>query len=475
MTADNTRSSDVRMRKKPAPHGTGTVFAVALSAMLLLGSATQASAESLMRALSSAYMNNPDIAAERARLRATDEGVAKAKSGWRPQVSVNANATVGHTHSNRSQPIVGKGVNYDSESVTISLTQPLFNGFKTVESVRQAKAAVKAGRQNLLAVEQQVLLDAVNAYMDVVRDREIVRLRRRNIDVLREQLKATRARFKVGEITKTDVEQAKAALAKARSDYAQARAQLAASMAAYERVVGHKPGALRFPRRLPPLPRSLRDALVRAERLNPAILAAAYQATAAEHGVKVAFGDLLPQLSVTASLTAKRDKREGSPVSRTRDARIMGTLTIPIYQGGMVHASVREARHNAEAARLGVSSARLTVRKQVAAAWSGLIAARQVIAAASAQVRAARAALDGVRQEYKVGSRTTLDVLNARQALLDAQVALVTARAEKIKAAYGLLAAIGELTATRLGLSVAAYDPTEHYRAVKNKLFGTER
>ena len=475
MTADSIRSADLQAKEKRARCGIGKGIAAVFSTLLLLGSAAQVSAESLMHALSSAYMNNPDIAAERARLRATDEGVAKAKSGWRPQVSVNANATVGHTHSNRAQPGVGKGVNYDSESVTISLTQPLFNGFKTVESVRQAKAAVKAGRQNLLAVEQQVLLDAVNAYMDVVRDREIVRLRRRNIDVLREQLKATRARFKVGEITKTDVEQAKAALAKARSDYAQARAQLAASMAAYERVVGHKPGALRFPRRLPPLPRSLQDALVRAERLNPAILAAAYQATAAEHGVKVAFADLLPQLSVTASVSAQRDKREGSPVSRTRDARIMGTLTIPIYQGGMVHASVREARHNAEAARLGVSSARLTVRKQVASAWSGLIAARQVIDAASAQVRAARAALEGVRQEYKVGSRTTLDVLNARQTLLDAQVALVTARAEKIKAAYGLLAAIGELTATRLGLSVAAYDPTEHYRAVKNKLFGTRR
>ncbi len=442
---------------------------------LLLPAAMVAHAETLRSALSQAYMNNPDIAAERARLRATDESVAKAKAGWRPQVSVSGTATWGHSHSSPASPTRGRGWDYNQQNVTISLNQPLFDGFKTLESVRQAKAGVKAGQQNLLAVEQKVLLDAANAYMNVVRDRQIVRLRRRNIQVLKEQLDATRARFAVGEVTKTDVQQAKAALAKARSDYAQAKAQLAASVAAYERVVGHKPGRLGFPRQLPRLPRTLQAALMRAERLNPSILAASYNARAAEHAIRVALADLYPKLSLSASFTASRNKNEGEVPVKTRDARIMGTLTIPLYQGGLVHASVREARHKAEAARLGEMSARQEVRKQVISAWNNLIAARQVIAAASAQVRAAKLAYEGVKEEYKVGSRTTLDVLNARQTLLDARVALVTARAAEIQAAYGLLAAIGELTATRLGLAVAAYDPAEHYKAVKNMWFGTRR
>jgi TolC family type I secretion outer membrane protein len=449
--------------------------AVLLAASLLVFTGAAASAETLRQALSRAYMNNPDIAAERARLRATDEGVAKAKSGWRPQVSVSGTATLGHTHTSPASPALGRGWDYNQQSVTITLNQPVFNGFKTVESVRQAKAGVQAGRQNLLAVEQQVLLDATMAYMDVVRDREIVRLRRRNIQVLKEQLAATQARFKVGEVTKTDVQQARAALAKARSDYAQAKAQLAASRANYERVVGHMPGRLRFPKRLPRLPRTLQAALARAERLNPGILAAAYNARAAEHAIKVALADLYPQLSLSASFTASRSKNEGQQATRSRDARIMGTLTIPIYQGGMVHASVREARHKAEAARLGEMSARQEVRKQVISAWNNLIAARQVIAAASAQVRAAKLAYEGVKEEYKVGSRTTLDVLNARQTLLDARVALISARTAEVQAAYGLLAAIGELTATRLGLAVAAYDPAAHYQAVKDKWFGLKR
>lgn len=438
----------------------------------ILAAAVPASAETLMQALSSAYGNNPDIAAERARLKATDEGVAKAKSGWRPSVFANGTAKTGVS---KTTPLPGSSKSYDYESVSITLTQPVFNGFKTVESVRSAKAAVRAGRQNLLAVEQQVLLDAATAYMNVVRDREILRLRARNITVLKEQLQSTIARYKVGEVTKTDVSQARAALAQARSDYAQAKAQLAATIAAYEKVVGHKPGRLKFPRSCPKLPLGLKDALARASRINPNILAAAYSQKAAEHNVKAVFGDLLPSVSIQASLSASRNKVEDSNSTKTRDASIMGTISIPIYQGGFVHASVREARHKAEAARLSVAVARRAVRQQVVSAWNNLIAARQVISAARAQVTASRRAYEGVREEYKAGSRTTLDVLNAQQTLLNARVSLVSARAAEMTAAFSLLAAIGELTAWRLGLKVAAYDPTEHYKAVKSKLFGTRR
>ncbi len=450
----------------------GLLPLLAGGALLFSSLASPAGAESLAAALSSAYLNNPQIAAERASLKATDMGVTKAKSGWRPQVFANGSVTVGHQHVNRP-PLPATGQNYDLENVSITLTQPVFSGFRTIESVRQAKAAVRAGRQNLLAVEQKVLLDAATAYMNVVRDRQILQLRRRNITVLQEQLEATQARFRVGEITKTDVSQARAALAAARSAHAQARAALAASRAAYEQAVGHKPGRLAFPRHCPPVPRTLQAALARAARLNPQILAAAYNAAAAHHGVKVAFGALLPTVSLQAQLSASRSKYEGSGAAKVRDARIMGTISIPLYQGGAAHAAVGEARHRADAADLGVHVARRAVRQQVYTAWSNLLATRQVISAASAQVAAARLALDGVRQEYKVGSRTTLDVLNARQTLLDARVSLVSARAAEMTAAYGLLAAIGDLTAHRLRLRVAVYDPTAHYRRVKSKLFGT--
>jgi len=443
---------------------------VSMAAFAALFPTLSAQAESLSQALTRAYLKNPQIAAERAALRATDEGVAKAKSGWRPQVFANGSVALGHK---KTTPTPGFGQDYNSENVSITLTQPVFNGFKTVEGVRRAKAAVRAGRQNLLAIEQKVLLSAAVAYLNVVRDRQILALRQRNIAVLREQLKATEARFKVGEITRTDVSQSRAAVAKARADAAQARAQLAASRAAYEQAVGHKPGKLYFPRHCPKLPRSLRAALARAARLNPGILAAAYNEQAARHGVKVAYGDLLPTVSLQAQLSASRNKAEGFAAMKTRDARLMGTVSIPIYQGGLVYSSVREARHKAEAARLGVMVARRSVRQQVVSAWNNLVAARQVIAATNARVAAARLALDGVRQEYKVGSRTTLDVLNARQDLLDARVASISARAAEMTAAYSLLAAIGDMTAHRLRLRAAAYDPTRHYMRVKSQLFGT--
>ncbi len=429
-----------------------------------------AQAESLRAALSSAYSSNPEISSERARLKATDEGVSKARAGWRPKVIVNGSATLG---VKKTTPMPGDSRNYDSESISITLSQPIFDGFKTGARVRGAKAAVRAGQQNLLAVEQKVLLDAATAYMNVVRDREIVRLRKRNITVLREQLEAVRSRFSVGEVTRTDVSQARAALAQARAAHAQARAALAASRASYEKAVGQRPGRLVFPRRLPRLPRSLAAALKRAERLNPQILAAAWARAAAEHNIMATRGDLLPSLDLQAQLSATRNNEEKSPVVKTRDARIMATLKIPLYQGGFVHASVREAKHNAEAARLSVAVARRAVRQQVMAAWSNLTAARQVITSSRAAVDAARLAYNGVREEYKAGSRTTLDVLNARQTLLDARVSLISARASEITAAYALLAAIGELTAHRLRLSVAAYDAAAHYRAVKSKWIGT--
>jgi len=333
---------------------------------------------------------------------------------------------------------------------------------------------VKAGRQTLLATEQQVLLDAVLAYMNVVRDREIVKLRKRNVKVLKQQLKNIRDRFSVGDVTRTDVSQAEAALAGARAQVAQAQAALQASRAAFEEAVGRAPGRLHFPKRLPRiLPKTLKAALVRASRRNPNVLAAAYGEEAARHAVEQAFGDLLPKLNLQAQLSLSRQDYENSPATKVRDANIGVSLDIPLYQGGMVHASVREARHRADAAGLQVAVARRAVQKGVVEAWHQLQMAKRLITAASAQVKATRLAYEGVREEYKAGTRTTLDVLNARQKLNDARVELVKARAAKVSSAYALLAAMGELTARRLGLRVAGYDPKRHYEAVKDQWIGT--
>ena len=452
-------------------HGVlGRMAALALL-VSVFASPVPARAESLHSALSHAYATNPQLAAERADLRATEEGVPKAKSGWRPKVNANASATVGR---NRTTPQPGAWRNYDSEQISITLQQPLFDGLKTHYGVRAAKAQARAGQQNLLATEQQVLLDAVLAYMNVVRDREIVRLRRRNVKVFREQLRATRDRFNVGDVTRTDVSQAEAALAGARAQLAQAQADLANSEATYEEVVGRKPGNVRFPRRLPrALPRTLTEALRRAARKNPQVLAAAYGEEAARNAVEQAFGDLLPKLNLQATLSYTRNKQEGARPTRTRDANIGISLDVPLYNGGYNHAAVREARHKAEAASLQVAVARRAVQKAVVQAWYNLQAAKRLISAASAQVMAARLAYRGVLEEYKAGSRTTLDVLNARQDLNNARVELVKARAAKVSSAYALLAAMGELTARRLGLRVARYDARPHYERVKNKWFGT--
>ena len=430
-----------------------------------------ASAESLRAALSDAYRNNPKLLAARAGLRATDEGVAKARSGWLPKVNAAGSATLGHK---KITPLPGAARNYNNEQVAITLQQPIFDGLKTWYGVAAAKARVKAGQQNLFATEQQVLLDAVMAYMNVVRDREIVRLRKKNVKVFHEQLRATRDRFNVGDVTRTDVSQAEAALAGARAQLAQAEADLADSRAAYEEVIGHKPNGVGFPRRLPRfLPRTLTEALRRAARKNPQVLAAAYGEEAARHAVEMAFGDLLPQLSLQGRLSYNRYKEETRRPMKTRDANIGLSLTVPLYNGGYYHAAVREARHKADEAARQVAVARRAVEKAVVQAWFNLQAARRLIAAASAQVKAARLAYQGVREEYKAGSRTTLDVLNARQALNNARVELVKARAAKVSSAYALLAATGDLTARRLRLAVAAYEPKRHYDRVKMKFLGT--
>lgn len=458
--------------KKSVPGFAGRLplaAAMVLSAMAVSTVSGTAQAESLSSAFKSAYMKHPGLRAERARQRATNESIPQALSGWRPTISANGDAGVRWSNSNGFRK-----TQTNPADVSITLSQPLFTGFKTVAGTKLAEASVKAGNQQLLATEQQVLLDTATAYMDVIRDQRIARLRRKNVSVLASQLAASNARFSVGEITRTDVSQSRARLASARADLAVARANLASSIASYVRVVGHRPGRMRYPRVSSRMPKSLKRALAIAARTSPSILAAAFNLEAARQNIEVIKGDLMPNLSLVAKYSFSHDPSSTSTtIKRTGTGIIQGVVSVPLYQAGRVHSQVRQARHTASQRQLQILDAGRSVRQSVVSTWNSYIASGQTIASINAQVRANVLALAGVRQEAKVGSRTTLDILDAERDLVNSQVTLASAQRNKIVAAYQLIAATGRLTARHLGLSVHVYDTKEHERKVRNKWIGT--
>jgi outer membrane protein len=331
---------------------------------------------------------------------------------------------------------------------------------------------VRAGQQNLLATEQNVLFDAVQAYMDVYSARQLVTLEQENVGVLQGQLRASNERFKVGEITRTDVAQSQASLGQARATLADQRARLAAAVATYVQVIGHSPGKLKYPR-IPKLPRSLEAAFAKAGEINPDILAAAFVEDAAFHNIGVQRAPLLPELSMRAEATVS-DELHGNNGNRTESASVGGFLTVPIYEAGLVYSRVREAKQLASQRRIQIIEVARSVRQAVAAAWNAYAAYNQIISAARQQVSAARLALEGVRQEYSAGTRTTLDILNAQAAVVTARTTSVNAERNRVVAAYQLVAAVGQLTAIDLRLGVPYYDIEENYRRVRNKWIGTD-
>ncbi|MFO1089728.1 MAG: TolC family outer membrane protein [Hyphomicrobiales bacterium] len=443
----------------------------ALAALLVapvgLSAAEKTTNATINAALESAYRSNPTLNAERARQRATDENVPQALSGWRPTVSAGGQYGASW-NAQKGIPRIGQ----NPANVVVSLTQPVFTGFKTTSGTAQAEALVRAGRQTLLATEQDVLLDGATAYMNVIRDRSVLQLRQKNVQVLTEELRASQARFDVGEITRTDVSQAQARLELSKSALSQAQAQLAASMAFYTRVVGSEPGRLIFPPLPPAMPPSLDAALAEAESINPNILAAAFSEEAARYNIDLVRSNLYPQVSVSAQYSYQQDT---SPLVAWSDsAQIFGQVQIPIYEGGYVYSQVRQAKQVASQRRIEILGARRAVREQVTSSWNNFQAATAVIVSQKASVEANRLALEGVRQEALVGSRTTLDVLDAEQEYIDSQVILVTAQRDRIIAAYQLLAAIGRMTAQSLRLGVVPYNAEDNYLNVRDKFIGAD-
>jgi outer membrane protein len=433
------------------------------------GRAPRAGVTTLNAALAAAYQGNPQLNAERARVRATDEAVPQALSGYRPQVSATADVGAQHTETaTTAGTIAGTRA---PRGFGVTATQTLFNGFRTANRTRAAEAQVFAAREALRVMEQQILLDAVTAYMNVLRDTAILDLQRRNVEVLEEQLRQTRDRFNVGEVTRTDVAQAESRLAAARSQALQAQANLSTSRAIYRRVIGIEPANLAPGQPVDRLsPPTLAAAVRRGEADNPALTASMYGVDVALLQVKIAEGALYPTLTLQGNVQQRYDL--SVTTQRSFSATAVAQLTIPIYQGGTEYSLIRQSKETLGQQRLTLEQQRDLVRASVVQAWGVLEASRAQIQAAQAQVAAAEIALNGVREEARVGQRTTLDVLNAQQELVNARVTLVTAQRDRVVSSYTLLSATGHLTPQVLRLPVQIYDPRIHYHQVRDAWIG---
>ena len=448
------------------------VWATAVAVAVSIALAKPATADSLNDAMGSAYEDNADLNAARAQLRGIDENVPQALAGYRPTVSAEADAAINRSHffspsnfgPSQYQTTYPRGV-------ALTVTEPLFLGYRTTNSVKQAKNAVRSARAQLRNVEQQTLLSAVSAFMGVVQAQVVVNLDAQNVKFLREQLRAAQDRLNVGEGTRTDVAQADAALQAGLSAYAAAGSTLNAALATYEQVIGHKPksiGAADHVERF--FPKTKEAAIEQGLANHPTVVAAEFTIDVADYNVRVLEGAKLPTVSLQGQLAHRDDN--SSAGSWLDSASLMVQGNIPIYEGGLDDSKVRQAKETLSQDRIQLDAARAAVRQAVSAAWGQLEATRAQVEAAQAEVAAQQLALSGVIEERKVGQRTTLDVLNAQQALLNAQVSQVQAQHDKVVAAYTLLGALGGLDAETLKLRVHIYDPAEHYELVKDKWFG---
>ncbi len=452
----------------------GAVVCVALPFV-----SSQAHADTLESALVEAYRSNPTLNSQRASVRATDEGVPQALSGYRPRVSITASggeqslsttSKVTTTTPSTYSTISG----YNSPfSTGVTASQTLYNGFQTANRTRQAESQVQAARETLRVTEQAVLLNAATAYMNLLRDTAILDLQRRNVEVLQEQLRQTRDRFNVGEVTRTDVAQSESRLASGRSQVLTAESNYKTSAAIYRQVIGSNPGKLsaatpvdRFS------PSGLPAAVGAGSANNPSVTSAQYNVDVAQMQVKVAEGALYPTLSLQGSFTKNYLAVGSLSTIESYSASVLGTLSVPIYQGGAEYSLIRQAKETLGQRRIDFDTAREQVRETVVQSWGQLDAAKGNIEATQAQVTAAEIALNGVREEARVGQRTTLDVLNAQQELVNARVALVSAQRDRVVASYTLLSAVGRLSPQVLGLRVPVYNAEVHYKQVRDSWAG---
>ena len=450
------------------------VGTIACAAGLCASALSQA--DTLEGALVLAYVNNPSLNSQRASVRATDEGVPQALAGYRPKLTLSGSIGSQYwdttTKSSTTNPTYTQlSGNLTPNAYGATVTQTLYNGFQTSNKTRQAESTVQAARETLRVAEQTVLLNAVTAYMNLLRDGAILDLQRRNVEVLQEQLRQTRDRFNVGEVTRTDVAQSESRLASGRSQVLSAEATYKASVATYRQVIGVEPGKLaagspvdRFS------PSTLPQSVSVATATHPAVTTAQYNVDAALQAVKVNEGALYPTLSLQGNV--QQSNETTLLQTKTFNASAIAQLSVPVYQGGAEYSLIRQAKETLGQRRLDLDTARDQARQTVVQSWGQLEAAKANIEATQAQVQASEIALNGVREEARVGQRTTLDVLNAQQELVNARVALVSAQRDRVVASFTLLAAVGRLSPQVLSLRVPVYDSNVHYQQVRDTWVG---
>jgi outer membrane protein len=449
------------------------IFYVLLLSGVCIFVPNSAYAETLEGALTKAYSQNPTLNAQRAATRATDENVPQAKAQGRPTISLSGDA--GLTQSDGKAVSFGGKARYSElyqpRGAGVTVNQTLWNGNRTENSTRAAESQIMGARQTLRNTEQTVLLNGATAYMNVLRDTAVVNLKRNNVDVLEEQLRQTNDRFKVGEVTRTDVAQAQSRVAASKSDAILAQANLKASLANYRQQVGDEPKLLLPGKSVEKiLPLKVEKALQIALSEHPAIIGAQHGVDAQLLQVKVAESDLYPNLSVQGNIQNRWAAASDGTIGYA--ASVVARLSVPIYEGGAVYSKVRQAKETLGQTQINVDIQRDVVRAAVVQSLGQLEASKAQIISTQAQVKAAEIALNGVREEAKVGQRTTLDVLNAQQELINARVSFIVAQRDRVVNSYNVLASIGRLDAQSLQLKVGLYNPKVHYEQVKDKWIG---
>jgi outer membrane protein len=438
------------------------------------GAAAPVLADTIESALVRAYQNNPQLNAQRASVRATDENVPQALSGYRPKVAVTASGGYQYTDSTQNVP-GGPGVALHGAqapaAVGATVSQTLFDGFQTANKTRAAEGQVSASREGLRVLEQTVLLAAATIYMDYLRDSAIVEVQRSNVRVLEETLKQTRDRFSVGEVTRTDVAQSQAQLAAGRTQLLTAESTLTTTRSNFRRIIGNEPGQLapgspvdRF------LPATLAGATDLALTQNPNVTASMYGIDVSHLQVKVAEGALFP--TVTLQANVQQGYAQQLTVEKQFFASAIAQVSVPIYQGGAEYSLIRQSKETLAQQRLTLEQVRDQTRASAVQAWGQLVAGKSQVASAQAQVEASEIALNGIREEAKAGQRTTFDVLTAQQTLVNARVALVTAQHDRVVASYAVLNAVGRLSPQVLKLKTTVYDPSVHYHQVRDSWVG---
>jgi outer membrane protein len=442
----------------------GLLAAVLVTALAV----TPARADNLPDALVRTYQGNPQLNAERARLRGTDEGVPQALAGYRPQIVASLTGGLQAVRVLLPDNTV-QTATLRTWIVGVTVSQTLLNGFKTANTVRQSEAQVRSGREALRNVGQGVLLDAVTAYTNVLANQSLVEAQRINVTFLKETLGTTRKRLDAGDVTPTDVAQAEARQSRGLADLNAVEVALAISQATYAQVTGAPPGRLVAADPIDRLmPRTREEALASARREHPAILAAMSDTDVAQLGIKIAESSLYPTVGVQGSISRSREADTSLSTTNQDVASILGQATVPLYDGGLAASQIRQSKELAMQARIVLQQIRDQAQTAVIGAWATHEGAKIALAAAEAEVRAANVALAGVQKEAQGGQRTTLDVLNSQQDLMAARARLIGAQRDRVIAAYTLLSATGRLDVKTLGLNTPDYAPDVHYHQVRD-------